>query len=55
MSAVGYHWSPTPTSVENKNKKWQLVDAIFKIWNVVENCKDKKTKKEILEILTLVL
>lgn len=55
MSIVEFSWTPTIDSVSKKNTKYQLAHAIMKLWEATKDCKDKQTKKKILDILMLVL
>lgn len=57
MSISETHWTPTNTSVEKKNTKYQLARAIIDIWNEVSEIEpeDDYLKNKLVKILLAVL
>ena len=55
MSIIETTWTPTTSSVEKKNRKWELASAIMDVWREAEKIEDAKLKQKIMSILLRVL
>lgn len=55
MAITETTYRPTVHSTTNKNTKAELAAAIVRVWDKVQDCKDEKTKEEIIKALLYVL